>query len=570
MRMTYIGQAGLVIEAAGATIVCDPWLSVHGAFNAGWFQLPANQHLLPWLQARKIDYLYLSHSHLDHFDEETLAALPKDATLLVAAFPSKPWRKLVQGLGFARVEFLKTFEERELAPGLRATIVHAPTPFAHDSALILEDVRSGQVIVNLNDCKIDEAQQQRIRGRHPRIAAVLAQFSGATWFPFVYDFPEAERVAAARQKNRNGMRRWRGYMRALAPEWTVPFAGPPAILDPQTGRYMRGPDTIFTTPPDLMEFLLEEEPEIAASTPLLLPGDALDFDREEVIEDAAAHAAFSWQQLDDYIPGYAEQMRPYVAEAIARYPVPGEPLYPAFKAYFELLFAAAPRFSIAVDARVLFEVEGCGGGRWLADFREQTVADFSDDPRPREQLCDYSFRLESRYMQALIGYRLRWDDFMLSFRFRAWRPSVAAYNENLITFLRFAHPDELKVQDMLLSKASALYQSTSFTLQTAGGAYAVQQFCPHMGEKLSQSCYDAERGVLVCPRHGWTFAVPGGECQNARARVRIAPVAADMAAQQPGGGTAHGRDPAGGDRHGHDALPHGSAPGLVGGDVSGQ
>lgn len=175
-----------------------------------------------------------------------------------------------------------------------------------------------------------------------------------------------------------------------------------------------------------------------------------------------------------------------------------------------------------VDARVLFEVEGPGGGRWLADFCEQTVADLSDEPRPREEFCDYSFRLESRYMAALIAYRLRWDDFMLSFRFRAWRPSVAAYNENLITFLRFAHPDELKVQDMLLSKAAAQYQSTSFTLKTDEGAFAVQQFCPHMGEKLSQGCYDAERGVLVCPRHGWTFAVPGGDCQNARPPARRA------------------------------------------------
>lgn len=325
MRMTYMGQAGLLIEAGGATIVCDPWLSVHGAFNAGWYRLPANQHLLPWLQQKRIDYLYLSHSRPDRFDEETLATLPKDATLLVAAFPSKPWRRLVQGLGFARVEFLKTFEERELAPGLRATIVHAPAPFAHGSALILEDQRSGQVIVNLNDCTIDEAQQLRIRERHPRIAAVLAQFSGATWFPIVYEFPGAE-PAATRQKNRNGMRRWRSYMRALAPEWTVPFAGPPAILDPQTGRYMRGPDTIFTTPKDLMDFLKAEEPDLAERTPLLLPGDTLDFDRQEVIKDAEAHAAFAWERLDEYVPGYAARMQPYVAEAIARFPVPSEPL----------------------------------------------------------------------------------------------------------------------------------------------------------------------------------------------------------------------------------------------------
>jgi hypothetical protein len=96
-----------------------------------------------------------------------------------------------------------------------------------------------------------------------------------------------------------------------------------------------------------------------------------------------------------------------VAEAIVRYPPPSEPFYPACAAYFEPLCAAAPRFSTMVDARVLFQVEGPGGGRWLADFREQTTADLSDDPRPREALCDSGVRLESRYMAALIDYRLR-------------------------------------------------------------------------------------------------------------------------------------------------------------------
>jgi len=530
MRMTYLGQAGLIIEAGPVTIVCDPWLSDRGAFVAGWFPLPANQQLIGELLSRPIDYIYLSHSHLDHFDADTLARLPRSAKLLVAGFPSQPWRKLVNALGFAETHVLRSFAERELAPGLTATIVHAPTPFAHDSALIVADAASGEVIVNLNDCKLDDEQQQRIRARFPQITVALAQFSGATWFPFVYDFPAAERVAAAQQKNRTGLNRWTRYMRALAPRWCVPFAGPPAILAPETFHYQREPDSIFTTPRDLLAHLATEDPALAARTPTLLPGDTLDLTRDTLVPDAAMHAAFSWDDPAAYVDAYAARMQPQVAAVVAQYPWPTEPLYAAFRDYFLPLFAAAPTLSRAVDACVLFEVDGPGGGRWLADFRAATLADCSEDPRPREQLCDYAFRLDSRYMAAIVAYRLRWDDFLLSFRFRAWRPSVAAYNENLITFLRFAQPDDLRVQDALLSRAQRAYEEHSFPLETAAGHYEVQQRCPHMGEQLSPAHYDAERGVIVCSRHGWTFAVPSGDCQNARATLRITPASPQQAA----------------------------------------
>ncbi len=123
---------------------------------------------------------------------------------------------------------------------------------------------------------------------------MLARFSCATRLPFAFESSDAEQVAAARRKSRNGMRRWRDCMRAFAPEWSVPIAVPLAVLSSVTGRAMRGSDTGFTTPEDLITFLRVEEPDLAESTPLLLPGDTLDLDREEVIEDAEAHAAFSW------------------------------------------------------------------------------------------------------------------------------------------------------------------------------------------------------------------------------------------------------------------------------------
>ena len=45
MRITYLGHAGLRVDAADLRLLMDPWLSRTGAFQAAWFQFPANAHL---------------------------------------------------------------------------------------------------------------------------------------------------------------------------------------------------------------------------------------------------------------------------------------------------------------------------------------------------------------------------------------------------------------------------------------------------------------------------------------------------------------------------------------------
>ncbi|MGH7620836.1 MAG: MBL fold metallo-hydrolase, partial [Gemmatimonadaceae bacterium] len=379
MRVMSLGHAGLLIEAAGVRIACDPWLSERGAFLGGWFQLPQNHHLKSQLIDGGLDVLYVSHGHLDHFDLDTLRDLPRDLTLVVASFPSRPWVEQVRALGFREVLFLDGEKTAEVAPGVHVQVITEDSAYFADSALIVE--ADGQVLVNLNDCHISEPQAARIVERHPRIAAVFAQFSGANWYPFVYDFPEQVRIEAARNKVQNSFLRWKRYMDGLQPAWAVPFAGPPALLDPDTRRYLDGPDSIFPLPPALISWLAVNDPPLCDRTLPLLPGDWLHLPDGRVERDEAMHAEFAWDRLASYIDRYVERMAPAIAAAIASFPWPRDSLFSRFSAYFQGMLAAGPRLATRVDARVLFDIEGDGGGRWLVDFRELAVRDLSFDRR---------------------------------------------------------------------------------------------------------------------------------------------------------------------------------------------
>ena len=89
MRATSIGHAGILIETAHGSILCDPWFVP--AFFGSWFVFPRNDQLSDELRDKieHPDFLYVSHLHGDHLDEPFLAGhVSRDTTVLVPGFPT--------------------------------------------------------------------------------------------------------------------------------------------------------------------------------------------------------------------------------------------------------------------------------------------------------------------------------------------------------------------------------------------------------------------------------------------------------------------------------------------------
>src|SRR5215813_277193 len=101
MRITFIGHASLLIEANGLSIVSDPWWN-GPCFGAQWWPYP-----MPYVEAvrnRRVDYVYVSHGHHDHFHPPTLK-LFRGSKILVAA--GSELAQGIRGLGFEIIECLQ-------------------------------------------------------------------------------------------------------------------------------------------------------------------------------------------------------------------------------------------------------------------------------------------------------------------------------------------------------------------------------------------------------------------------------------------------------------------------------
>ena len=226
MRITYLGHAGLRIDTAHGSILCDPW--ANPAYFGSWFVFPDNSGL-DWDRVGETDYLYVSHMHQDHFDPVLLRDhISHAATVLLPDFPVPDLRENLERLGFTRFQTLPNGKAVMLG-GLRLMIQALKSPAdgpLGDSALAVGDDTA--TVLNQNDAR--PADLDPILAFGPFDAHFL-QFSGAIWWPWTYELPEAAKRSFGAAKRANGLdRAWR-YVRAVRARHVIPSAGPPCFLD---------------------------------------------------------------------------------------------------------------------------------------------------------------------------------------------------------------------------------------------------------------------------------------------------------------------------------------------------
>jgi UDP-MurNAc hydroxylase len=289
-------------------------------------------------------------------------------------------------------------------------------------------------------------------------------------------------------------------MKIVEPMVGIPFAGPPAFLDPALYKYnAEAEGGIFPDQEQVAAWLHGRGLE---NTVVLLPGDA--WDLEAYAKDEDPHwADFSFQDRWQYLASYAERRRPHLDRVMARYPEPPEPLWEPFRDYFERLLTMSPYFNQRIGMRVGFDISGWGGGRWTVDFRPDELGVSSGIDG-----CNYIYSFESRWLPPLLDGSTPWEDFFLSLRFEAWRdPDV--YNDHLLGLLKFTEPRAL---DAVECFETTLASDERIMLHSEGRTYSVQRYCPHAGNDLLHTGEVLPGSILRCLAHHYEFDLATGRC----------------------------------------------------------
>jgi UDP-MurNAc hydroxylase len=507
VQVTSIGHAGFRIETEAGSILCDPW--VNPAYFASWFPFPDNSGL-DWDSLGDCDYLYVSHLHKDHFDAKLLAEhVNKDAVVLLPEYPVPDLKNALQTLGFHRFfETTDSVKHRITGPkgGLDVMVIALRAPAdgpIGDSALVVSD--GVTTAFNMNDAR--PVDLDMLTSEFGHIDVHMLQYSGAIWYPMVYDMPSRAKETFGTQKRQRQMDRARQYIAQVAATWVIPSAGPPCFLDPELRDLNDDhgdPANIF---PDQMVFLDQMRTHGHDRGLLMIPGSTADFTGAQL---NSMHHPLPTDQVEAiftsgkaaYIADYAARMQPVLAaEKAGLEPAAGDSLLEPLRSVFEPIMLAGDEICDGIGYPVELVL---GSQKVVLDFPKRTV---------REAIPDEKFRYGFAIPPELVRTVLRdkepdWvNTIFLSTRFKAWR--VGGYNEYLYTFFKCLTDERIAYADGWFGEAHD--DTASITMD----GWEIQRRCPHLKADLSKFGV-VEDTTLTCNLHGWQWNLENGRCLTAR------------------------------------------------------
>jgi UDP-MurNAc hydroxylase len=509
MRATSIGHAGILIETRFGSILCDPWFVP--AFFGSWFVFPRNDQLADELREaiEHPTYLYVSHLHADHLDERFLAEhVSRETTVLLPGYPTREQERRMRALGFER--FIRTDDGVELdLDGLKVAI-HVETSITDgpggDSALVVSDGETR--LVNQNDCRTTDLGA--LRGHGP-IDLHWLQFSGAIWYPMVYEESPEHLRELCDAKVESQFARAMRYVEALDARAVVPSAGPPCFLDPELFQFNVIDGDELSIFPDQRAFLDRLDRQWKGNGLLNIPGTAIDVDADSLqvshpLPDDEVERIFTDKR--EYLERYASDWTDWMAQEKAGWVGPTPDLLERLQAWWEPLLAMAPTLREAVGAPALLRT---GDLDVLIDFPKGEVRAWDGEEH------DFRFEIQRELVETVAAAQaVDWSNALfLSCRFRAWRRGP--FNEYLYNFFK-----SLSVERMRRAEAEAVRKLHPPTeaeeheeVEMCG--YVFERYCPHRKADLTVFG-EVEGATLTCTLHGWRFDLDSGRCLTAADR----------------------------------------------------
>jgi UDP-MurNAc hydroxylase len=501
LQVTGTGHAGLRIDTPAGSILCDPW--VNPAYFASWFPFPDNSQL-DWDALGKTDYLYVSHLHRDHFDAAHLRRfVSKSATVLLPAYPTDELENELRDLGFKSFIHTATHEVVELDGGLKIMIEALTSPTdgpIGDSSLWVE--YDGVRLLNQNDARPAELTPFAELGH---VHAHMLQFSGAIWYPMVYDLPAHAKTTFGKQKRERQYDRTFRYIDDLKAGHVFPIAGPPCFLDDalwHLNDIFGDEGNIF---PDQHDFVAEYAKVGGANAHVLLPGSVSKVSADDcVTTHPVADIDDFFAAKEQHLVEYRNRQRPVIELAKASWSHPEIDVLAGLKQRIEPLLEESVYLAAGVGGPVQLELTDPADNvveSIVVDFPNKQVRQYAGEK------VRYKFRTERRLVEhQLFTGEVDWSNSLfLSCRFVATR--IGQYNEFVYAFFKCLSEERLQYAEGWYDEQQHNTDAEDVELD----GWSVQRRCPHLKADLTRFGV-VEGDTLTCQLHGWKFDLESGKC----------------------------------------------------------
>ena len=229
MKFEFISNACGIFHGSKKTkILCDPWV-VNKVFEGSWFNYPTLKTQIKDLQ--KVDAIYLSHIHPDHYDERNFN-FPKDLPIIILNEGPNFLKKNLIKKGYNNfieiknneTRFFKEFELTLFKPFSKHIYEESLLGNLIDSALAIKE--KGIVAINFNDNTPDEKACVELNKKFEKINLALMNYNAAGPYPSCFDnLSETEKKFEHNRILKRNFDHLCKTISLLKPKSVLPFAG---------------------------------------------------------------------------------------------------------------------------------------------------------------------------------------------------------------------------------------------------------------------------------------------------------------------------------------------------------
>ena len=297
-NITFLSHASAIVESKQSTLLMDPWLIGSCYWRSWWNYPPVDRNSVDNL---KVDAIYITHVHWDHWHGPSLKKLfPKDTLIITHDEPNKRSVKDLKDIGFKNIKLLKHGETFELGD-IKITPYQFGL-FLNDSALVVETPE--MKLLNANDCKIAGTALRSIIKRHGPFDFALRSHSSAndrvcyTLETGDYKFDDKDHYS----------RSFALFMDAVKPKYAVPFASNHCHLH----KDVYDMNNLVNDPFKLEGFLTENKLLEDVELKIMLSGDSWSSERgfsinpenRKYFDDKEKHIAEYRDEVSDKLDAY--------------------------------------------------------------------------------------------------------------------------------------------------------------------------------------------------------------------------------------------------------------------------
>ena len=408
--------------------------------------------------------------------------------MVIPKLPSPVLSERLQALGFTDLRELAEGETLDLGDGATLSLIPSTTAHVLGATLILQ--RDGEVIVDQNDCLLDEAALARLAALEPAVHCL--QFSGDHYFPAILDLPperQPDEVARARTALSE---RFFDTARRVGARHVVPVGGPPALVD-ERGFELNFEGSIFYDADELAALAAERAPELADRLRPLAPGDVAALENDDWRFAPSRPYGDKRAYLDAYRRARGPLREAQLAEWRAQAaPLEGKELRSYLRDFFQFE-------DMTVQLGMLVEFRFTDGPSTWVDFRKKPYRYLTESDEP----AAFVITSESAWVSLVLEGKLTWHELLMGHL-----ATIQHDPENDVA--KLMHHFDYR-HDEALFNLVRLIDPMLITVEDEQNEYVCQRFCPHRGRDLDYATI--ERGVLTCTAHGWRFDLRrGGRC----------------------------------------------------------